>query len=165
MGFPGRPSTVRTWATRRRGAEPDLSRPPTTAGDQPWRPPSGRRVARLLMADADTLPDADRAFAGRLLAEAPALAAAVTAAKRLALVLRKQSAEALGDVLAAADATLLAPFVAELRKDTAAVQAALDTPWTTSPAEGQINRIKTIKRSMYGRAGFPLLRARVLNGA
>ena len=36
---------------------------------------------------------------------------------------------------------------------------------STSPAEGQINRIKTIKRSMYGRAGFQLLRARVLNAA
>ena len=36
---------------------------------------------------------------------------------------------------------------------------------TTSPAEGQINRIKTIKRSMYGRAGFQLLRARVLDAA
>ncbi len=50
-------------------------------------------------------------------------------------------------------------------RDIAAVQAALDTPWTISPAEGQINRIKTIKRSMYGRAGFDLLRARVLQAA
>ena len=47
----------------------------------------------------------------------------------------------------------------------AAVQAALDLPWTASPAEGQINRIKTIKRAMCGRAGFQLLRARVLHAA
>ena len=47
----------------------------------------------------------------------------------------------------------------------AAVQSALDLPWTTSPAERQINRIKTIKRTMYGRAGFQLLRARVLHAA
>ena len=45
------------------------------------------------------------------------------------------------------------------------MQAALDLPWTTSPVEGQINRIKTIKRSMYGRTGFHLLRARVLHAA
>ena len=64
-----------------------------------------------------------------------------------------------------AAATQLAEFAANLRRDLAAVQAALDTPWTTSPAEGQINRIKTIKRSMYGRAGFQLLRARVLQAA
>ena len=47
----------------------------------------------------------------------------------------------------------------------AAVQAALDLPWTTSPAEGQISRLKMLKRSMYGRAGFKLLRARVLQAA
>jgi len=56
-------------------------------------------------------------------------------------------------------------FAASMRRDLPAVQAALDLPWTTSPAEGQINRIKTIKRSMYGRAGFQLLRARVLHAA
>ena len=163
MGFPGRPATVRSWATRQRTVEPDASRPPTTAGGQPWRPPSSRRVARLLMAGVNDLPDADHVFATRLLAEAPALDLA--AAKRLALCLQKKSTEALGDVLAVSEATLLAPFVAELRKDTAAVQAALDTPWTTSPVEGQINHIKTIKPSMYGRAGFDLLRAHILNAA
>jgi transposase len=38
-------------------------------------------------------------------------------------------------------------------------------PWTTSPVEGQINRIKLLKRTMYGRAGFALLRERVLYAA
>ena len=68
-------------------------------------------------------------------------------------------------VLAIAVGTPLAEFAANLRRDLSAVQAVLDTPWTTSSAEGQINRIKTIKRSMYGRAGFQLLRARVLHAA
>ncbi len=68
-------------------------------------------------------------------------------------------------MLAAAEPTLLADFTAGLRRDLKAVQAAVDLPWTTSPAEGQINRIKTIKRSRYGRAGFTLLRARVLHAA
>ena len=61
--------------------------------------------------------------------------------------------------------TPLADFAAGLGRDRATVQAALDMPWTTSPAEDQINRVKAIKRSMYGRAGFPLLRARVLHAA
>ena len=47
----------------------------------------------------------------------------------------------------------------------AAVQAALELPWTTSPVEGQISRLKMLKRTMYGRAGFPLLRQRVLHAA
>jgi transposase len=136
-----------------------------TADGRPWRPPSGRRVARLLMADTDTLSVPDRAFATRLLEEVPALSAMAAAAKRLALLLRQRSDEKLDDVLTAANATPLADFVAELRKDIGAVQAALDLPWTTSPVEGQIGRIKMIKRTMYGRAGFELLRARVLRAA
>jgi transposase len=49
-----------------------------------------------------------------------------------------------------------------LQKDISAVAAAVDTSWSSGQVEGQINRLKTIKRQMYGRAGFELLRARVL---
>ena len=93
------------------------------------------------------------------------LAESITVAKRLNLLLRHESRECLAGVLDDAAGTLLADFAASIRRDLPAVQAALDLPWTTSPAEGQINRIKTIKRSMYGRAGFELLRARVLHAA
>ena len=47
-------------------------------------------------------------------------------------------------------------------KDYAAVRAALTEPWSNGQAQGQIKRLKTIKRQMYGRAGFELLRKRVL---
>ena len=53
-------------------------------------------------------------------------------------------------------------FVYGLQKDISAVAAAVDTSWSTGQVEGQINRLKMIKRQMYGRAGFELLRARVL---
>lgn len=56
----------------------------------------------------------------------------------------------------------LARFAAGLRKDIAAVLAAVETGWSNGQVEGQINRLKTLKRQMYGRAGFALLRARVL---
>ncbi len=93
------------------------------------------------------------------------LAESIAVAKRLDLLLRHESQERLASVLDDTAATLLADFAASIRRDLPAVQAALDLPWTTSPAEGQINRIKTIKRAMYGRAGFQLLRARVLYAA
>ena len=80
-------------------------------------------------------------------------------------MLRKESAEPLAEVLGAMKGTLLDSLATSLERDAAAVQAALDTPWTTSPAEGQINKLKTLKQAMYGRAGFPLLRARVLHAA
>jgi len=66
-------------------------------------------------------------------------------------------------VLAAATGTLFARYATSLRRDFDAINAALALPWTTSPAEGQISRLKMLKRTMYGRAGFELLRARVLN--
>ena len=52
-------------------------------------------------------------------------------------------------------------FAEGLARDQAAVQAALEVPWSNGPVEGHINRLKTIKRQMYGRAGLALLRARV----
>ena len=76
-----------------------------------------------------------------------------------------QSNESLEELLKTAASAALKDFAVSLRRDLRAVQAALDLPWTTSPAEGQINRLKTLKRSMYGRAGFNLLRARVLQAA
>ena len=56
----------------------------------------------------------------------------------------------------------LVRFAYGLQKDIDAVNAAVETSWSTGQVEGQINRLKMIKRQMYGRAGFDLLRARVL---
>lgn len=49
-----------------------------------------------------------------------------------------------------------------LRRDIDAVTAGLSTSWSSGPVEGAVNRIKTIKCQMYGRACFPLLRKRIL---
>ena len=58
--------------------------------------------------------------------------------------------------------SFLAQFARTLRPDLGALELAIETPWNNGPIEGQINRLKVIKRQMYGRAGFELLRARVL---
>jgi transposase len=111
----------------------------------------------------ETLTSTEQNFVSRLLLQVPALAECVAAAKRLNAVLRRKSKEALDKVLDDAGNTALGSFISSLRRDISAAQAALDLPWTTSPAEGQINRLKMLKRTMYGRAGFALLRARVLH--
>ncbi len=54
-------------------------------------------------------------------------------------------------------------FVRKLRQDHAAVQAGLTLKWNNGPVEGHLNRLKFLKRSMYGRANFDLLRLRVLH--
>ncbi|WP_244412451.1 transposase, partial [Sinorhizobium sp. CCBAU 05631] len=56
----------------------------------------------------------------------------------------------------------IARFARVLRRDIDAVHNAIELPWSNGQAEGQINRLKTIKRAMYGRAGPELLRARML---
>ena len=56
-------------------------------------------------------------------------------------------------------------LVTGLRRDLGAVTAGLTMTWNSGPVEGAVNRTKTIKRSMYGRAGFDLLRRRILLSA
>jgi transposase len=53
-------------------------------------------------------------------------------------------------------------FVRFLRRDIEAVRNAISERWSNGQTEGQINRLKTLKRSMYGRAGTELIRARML---
>ena len=56
-------------------------------------------------------------------------------------------------------------FVNGIKRDYEAVHAALCLPWSQGITEGKVNKLKTLKRVMYGRAGFPLLRQRLLHAA
>ncbi len=56
----------------------------------------------------------------------------------------------------------LGRFVRTVKQDLSAVESAVTESWSNGPVEGQINRLKALKRQMYGRAGVELLRARVL---
>lgn len=162
IGFSGRPAIVRAWAAERRKAEPKAdARPGGTTGQLP----ATRQLARLLIADGNALLAADRSLVAHLLEGVSPVASAITVARQLNGLLRRKTSGSLTQILDAAAATPLRDFAASLRRDLAAVQAALDLPWTTSPVEGQINRLKMLKRTMYGRAGFQLLRARVLHAA
>jgi transposase len=59
-------------------------------------------------------------------------------------------------------APVMRRFAAGLRKDLPAVRAGLTERWSNGPVEGFVNKLKLLKRQGYGRAGFDLLRARVL---
>jgi transposase len=56
----------------------------------------------------------------------------------------------------------LSSFAKGLNQDLDAVTQGLTTRWNSGPVEGRVNHIKMIKRQMFGRAGLPLLRKRVL---
>ena len=53
-------------------------------------------------------------------------------------------------------------FASGIQKDAAAVLGAMTSPWSNGQVEGQVTRVKLLKRQMYGRAKFDLLRARIL---
>jgi len=58
--------------------------------------------------------------------------------------------------------TALKSFAHGLTQDLEAIKAALSLEWSNGQTEGQVNRLKTIKRQMYGRTNFDLIRERVL---
>ncbi len=81
-------------------------------------------------------------------------------------MVRERTGEQLDAWLGAVQASHLEAFesfVTGVQQDKDAVLAGLTLPWSTGPVEGQVNRLKLIKRSMYGRAKFDLLKRRVLH--
>jgi hypothetical protein len=94
----------------------------------------------------------------------PALQESLDLAGELAEMFRRRGRTPLAEWLAKAEGSGCAElrgFARGLRRDEAAVAAALTERWSNGPVEGAVNRLKLIKRSMYGRAGWELLRARV----
>ena len=81
-------------------------------------------------------------------------------------MLHTRAGEKLDDWLEAVKASQireLQSFVAGVERDKAAVAAGLTLPQNNGLVEGKVNKLKLIKRMGYGRAGFPLLRQRVLH--
>jgi len=163
-GYSGRPKTVQEWVRHRlrgTGAEPANLAQTATA----WKAPSGRRAAWLVVADADEIDKTERKFVEALRAGSPDLAAVIALAREFRAMVREKRADGLDPWLAATQATALAGFAGGLKRDLAAVRAGLSLSWSSGPVEGQVSRLKTIKRTMCGRAGFDLLRHRVLEAA
>jgi transposase len=103
---------------------------------------------------------------GQLREQIPRLNEALDLASEFAGMLRKTNDQPFDDWLTKVEASNvreLKSFAAGLREDKAAVSNALTEKWSSGPVEGQVNRLKQIKRTMYGRAGLDLLRARVLH--
>ena len=153
-GFRGSLRVVGEWATRQRRAE---KASPIGVG----KSPPARRIARLLTTGRDHLSKADSVLVAQIEAALPALAQARVLADQFTSMVRNRSADQLGAWLAEAEGSLLSAFARGLRKDQAAVSAALSERWSNGQTEGRINRLKLLKRQMYGRAGIALLKARI----
>lgn len=127
--------------------------------------PSTRRATRLLTIDRASLSDEGRGFIDALLASAPAIQAAADHVRAFSGLVRRREPAAFDAWLEAAAQAGLGRSAAGLRQDRDAVRAAVAEPWSNGPVEGRINRLKLIKRQMFGRANFDLLLQRVLHVA
>jgi transposase len=156
-GFGGGYDIVRRWTARRRHG--------STVRAPFVRVPSTRRIARWLGTEPSLLLEEERCFVEALCNVAPKLKQASEQVRAFADLLRHTNPAKLEPWLEEAATTDLRGFASGLRQDEAAVRAAIIEPWSNGPVEGQVNRLKLIKRSMYGRAGFDLLRQRVLHAA
>jgi transposase len=153
-GQPGRP------ARTNRGAEPGRCAVPP-----PVRVLSPRQAVWLFLRDEDDLTAAQGAYRAELLRCCPDIATALSLVEEFQRLVRARDAPALVAWLSAAETSGLREFrefAGGLRRDCGAVEAAVTCAWSSGQVEGQVTRLKLVKRGMYGRAGFPLLRQRFL---
>ncbi len=155
LGFRGSRRVVTEWATRRRRAdEVNLERLKRT--------PSARTVARLMTTARDDLSRAQTVTVAAIEAAAPALVEARDIVEAFHKLIRQKKAAALDPWLDQARDSLLSSFARGLTRDHVAVRAAIATAWSNAQAEGQITKLKLVKRQMYGRGKLDLLQARMI---
>ncbi len=155
LGFCGSTRVVSEWATRRRRSERM-----TTA--QLHKVPSARSIARLMTLKRDHLTKAETVMAAAIEAGVPTLADARSLIDRFQAMIRSRTVVDLDPWIADAGSSLLVSFVRGIQNDLAAVRAAITEPWSNGQTEGQVNKLKLVKRQMYGRAKIDLLEARLL---
>ena len=118
------------------------------------------------MTHPDRLADADKAGLDAILAACPELAAVAGSVRAFAEIMtERRGRKQLEPWMTAATATgeaALRSFVTGLRADQDAVTNGLSLRWSSGTVEGHVNRIKMLKRQMYGRASPDLLRRRIL---
>jgi len=127
-----------------------------------------RQLAWPLVRDPGGLADADPRPLDRLRAACASAAAAYPLLQEFVGLVRERGAPRLDPWLDAAGACGVpdvATFAAGLRHERAELRAALTLPWSTSPVEGHITRLKLIKRQGYGRCGLDTPKRRFLRAA
>jgi transposase len=108
----------------------------------------------------------ETAYVTALMTRCPEIAVAHALTRDFITLLHARDVDALAGWLERAHASAIREFkgfVRGIRRDHAAVAAALTVEWNSGQVEGQVNRLKLLKRQGYGRAGFDLLRQRVLH--
>ncbi len=174
QGFSGCLGLVGLWASEQRKLlpasqhysrqQPETVQPSLIRQTRPV-PWSAQRASWLIILDKEKLDDEEQAARHRMLEADPQVVTVDRLARQFIQMVKERSGQGLDQWLqdiTASGIKSLQSFANGLRSDLAAVRNALSMPWSNGQVEGQINRLKFIKRQMYGRAKLDLLRKRVL---
>jgi transposase len=162
-GFQGSYGSVQRYVSKRLGKRYD--RGSTTSVPVPPQPSAKQLSFEWVRRPENRKPD-EQARLDAIRGASAELAGALDLAAEFSQLIRKRSGGTLSDWLVRGEASSspeLRRFAEGIRRDESAVLAAITQRWSNGPTEGHVNRLKVIKRQMYGRAGFVLLRARVVD--
>jgi transposase len=166
-GFPASDVHVRRLVTAWRTPSPDQA---AAGSPLPAKPEvvyySVHKTRWLLMKPTNDLSEPEAAYVAMLKRLCPHIATAQQLVTAFWMILSEHVPGRLPEWLERCEQSgmsELVGFAQGIRRDFAAVQAAVCSRWNQGPVEGQVNRLKMLKRQMYGRAGFALLRRRVLS--
>jgi transposase len=186
QGYPGTPKRVLEWARQRR-EEPAPSTPgryqdsmarrgqrrtlgkPVGNAD---RAPSPKRLVWLLLGDPEALEKAERRALDEMLEVSTDVATIYPLIQRFEKMIKNTNSDGQAEKLdgwlreaLASGVKDFGTFARGLKREQSGVEAALTLPYSNGQTEGQINKLKLIKRQMYGRGSFEMLRQRVLGAA
>jgi transposase len=177
QGYKGSPKAMYNYLAILRTPQSDASKPlpsrPRERKSIPSSPAplenfSAQRATWLFVCQPDELDETQQKELALIRQASPHAETAYCLAQAFMQMLREHTGHQLDTWLSEVEASQLPElksFARGIQHDKAAVLAGLTLPWSQGPLEGHINRLKLIKRSMYGRAKLPLLRARVLHMA
>lgn len=119
----------------------------------------------MFLKEEKDLKEEERGFIDQLTRQCPEIKRARELAERFQKMIKQREVDELDGWIEEASASQIKEmvgFAEGLKKDREAVRGSLRYKWSNGQVEGQVNRLKLIKRQMYGRAKFDLLKARVL---
>jgi transposase len=158
--------TVRRYLTKRLGHAGKTRPRMNAAKPKPAAPLSPRQLSFGWVRRPEKRTVEAQSRLDKIRGASPDLTAALDLADDFAVLIRKRTTGTLKEWLSRAEVSAcpeVRQFAEGIRRDESAVNAAMTTRWSNGPVEGHVNRLKTIKRQMYGRAGFSLLKARVVS--
>jgi transposase len=155
QGFRGCRGVVSEWSGRRKRAE-------NAEAGAIGRAPSARTIARLLTIGRDQLSKAQTITVAALERGVAVLAETRDILAEFQTIIRRKALSDLNAWLDRASGSLIAAFANGIIKDKDAVEAAIVSTWSNGQTEGQICKLKLVKRQMYGRGKIDLLQARVI---